>query len=689
MVVFILVSRAYDIIFLSQTIIMRAYVQLSGNRFFLAARESFVALLPFILISSSVALLQVLLQQCFPALQGSTFAQELDSFSLTLSMLFPLLAMVSLSIHFGKYLSLSGLTVVTLSLMVLLAIHAHIHPDSSFADYAREVINDPKAILLPVAAAYILHWLQAAKWLKLPGNHGLNAYLAEHLDLLLPTVVGFILLMAVTILCAWVADAGEALFRLFLSHLGAAGQLLCMGLLRGLLWSVGIHGDSVYMLFPKVIEQMPQVATGLNNRNLVDLFAGIGGSGATLSLLLAIFWRGRGHGLRVARVSLPFSIFNINEPLLYGLPVAFNPRLLLPFLLLPCLNMLLVYAALSFGWLQFNGQAFPWVTPPLLNAWISSQSIGVVAFQAGLILLGVLVYAPFIRYANWQDDWGQGADYLATRLGLKADMARQSEAGYFAAQSVSLQQADDSSKIIERVLAGELQVHYQPKLALDNGHVVGFEALLRLKEPDGRMSGPFFIDTFQQAGYAFILDRFVIETVAGALQQWQKQQFYPTVSINLDPHSLLGEQVLPWLESQLGAMAKQVEIEILETAFIGDVAKVNANIDRLRALGFRFLLDDFGTGYSSLGLLTKIHLDGVKLDRSILTRISEDKGGLLYRQICSLCLSQGLALVAEGVETETEEQFVRGAGVDVVQGWRYAKAMPAEDARTYMLNRNG
>lgn len=105
----------------------------------------------------------------------------------------------------------------------------------------------------------------------------------------------------------------------------------------------------------------------------------------------------------------------------------------------------------------------------------------------------------------------------------------------------------------------------------------------------------------------------------------------------------------------------------------------------LRQYGFSFVLDDFGTGFSSISLLSKITIDGVKLDRSILENTGHHKGQVLYRHTCMLCRSLGFNLVAEGVETKAEEAFVASAGVSTVQGWLYAKAMPAAEAKRYAL----
>ncbi|MCL1036736.1 EAL domain-containing protein [Shewanella submarina] len=653
----------------------------------MAARESFIALLPFILISSSVSLAEILLIAFFPEFADSKPVGALESFSLTLNFAFPLVVMVSLSVHFAKYLRQSLLGVVTLSLMVLLALHAHIQPGNPFIDYAPEILNDPRVFILPVAAAYTLKWLTGIKLFKLSRKHGLSSYLALHLNLAVPIALGFVFLLVLFTLLAISLEGVEQALRTSLQTMSPREQLLGLSGVRLVFWSLGIHGDSAYMLFPHVVQEMQPVAKGISNRNFIDLVAGIGGSGATLSLLIAIFWRGKGHSLKVAKVAAPFSLFNLNEPLLYGLPIAFNPRLMLPFMLVPCVNILLTYQALEWGWLSFNGQAFPWITPPLLNAWLISHNVTVVLFQLLLVAIGVFIYLPFVRASIWETVSDHHHNDVVKRLAIGDELDLQAESNYVHEQFSRLADNHRVHNIVQRVLAGDLQVYFQPKLNLILRKVVGFEALIRLKEQDGSISKPFFIDAFQRCGYASTLDRYVITSVAETLEQWAADGFTPVVAINLDPSSLVNDEIILLLKNSLGARAQQIEIEILETAVMDDVEKVNQYLSVLKDMGFRFLLDDFGTGYSSLGVLTQLDVDGVKLDRSILTQACDGKGELLYRQICQLCQSQDLQLVAEGIETEEEERFVCQAGVNYVQGWRYAKAMPANEAKRFVLDK--
>lgn len=663
--------------------------QFLDRSFLISIRESFIALLPFILINSFLSLIIALLDISIPTWQGSAFHQGISFFSVQLSKIFPLLALISLSFHFAKYLQLSAIVVCSLSLSILLAINAQDTGNVFNLDYVRAILADPRIAVLPIISAYLLRFLSAWKGLQLIKAKALSRYLKQHLNLFFPIVIGFIGLFAI------VAEASiflEWLFAPFIEGLQQASlgvQLFMRILLTHVLWCFGVHGDNAYLLLIGVDNGLMQLVPHLTASQFMDLFILYGGSGATLSLIIAIFIGAKDSATRhIAKIATPFAIFNINEILIYGLPIIFNPRLLVPFILSPLVNFILAYSAIHVGILSFEGHSFPWITPPLLNAYIASGHISAVFFQVLLIGLGVLIYLPFVRRFSLMSEHYEFDSELIKRVQFQADIDRMTEQHYSQQQSESLKAELNLEKTIKEVLAGELQLHYQPKIALSTNHVVGYEALIRLKDEHGKLKGPYFIDAFQRAGYSHIIDRFVINTVAEDLARWELEGFYPKVSINIDPNNITDPQLLATMNERLGSVANRVEIEMLESAFMLDLNRIDNSMKQLKQHGFSFFLDDFGTGFSSLSLLSRINVDGIKLDRSILANTSEPKGRTLYLQICKLCNSLGFSLIAEGVETPEEAEFVKAAGVSYVQGWLYAKAMPGPEAKAFWLERN-
>ncbi|ACA85344.1 EAL domain-containing protein [Shewanella woodyi] len=659
--------------------------QSSERIFLITVKESFVALIPFIVVNSSLSLILALVDAWKPVWQQSENYIWFSQFSVNLHAFFPFLVLLSLSIHFAKYLNLSPVVLASLSIGTLISLHVHPIDTIEVFDHFSEMLTDPWAVVIPIFMAYTLKKVTFIKSLNFIKTSNLNGYLKLHLNLLAPMVISFLI---VTLLILVSSFFFEFVFDFIVSHLQEAGNygfVLFRVVTTHLLWCVGVHGDIAFHLFMGSDQGLQQVFQNLTIDQFMDIFILFGGSGGTMALIIAIFISSKDNGsLNVAKIALPFSFFNINEILIYGLPITFNPKLIIPFVLLPCMNMLLGYFAISWGLLTFNGHSVAWITPPLLNAYIASESFTVVAFQAGLIGLNVMLYLPFVRrFEVINTGNSMFENVLEHKIQLQTEFARISELNYVQKQSEELAADNKLQKTIQEVLSGELLLHYQPKICLDTDEVIGFEALLRLRVDSGKVVGPYFIKEFDDAGFANLIDNFVIKTVSEDLLKWQAEGFNPKVSINLNPNNILEKQTQNLLIDMLGSMAHNVEIELLESAFMLDLKRVEETIDLLSSYGFSFVLDDFGTGFSSLSLLSKIRVNGVKLDRSILEHTVDPKGQTLYKHTCMLCKSLGFNLIAEGVETKEEADFVKQAGVDCIQGWLYAKAMPMQEAKKY------
>ncbi|WP_010489294.1 EAL domain-containing protein [Pseudomonas sp. S9] len=660
-----------------------------GSTFLISIRESFIALLPFILAASFISLILALFEVASvkdPLLIQIT--HWLGLFSFQLSQLFPLLALISLSFHFAKHLHLSAMVVCALALSSLLALHIPTFNNGSNTSYITTLLGDPRAVILPILAAYLLRPLTAINAWKLVTGKLLSSYLKQHLNSLIPTLACFVLLLVAGALMTLVANWTLAPLIETFSNEDLSAQLFVRTLLTHLFWAIGVHGDNAYLLLTGMENGAQLLAPQLTTGQFINLFVIFGGSGATLSLLIAIFiGTSDPTSRRLAKIAAPFALFNINEILIYGLPIVFNPRLLVPFIAAPLVNFLIAYAAIATGYFSFNGHPFPWITPPLLNAYIASGNISTALLQVGLILVSTCIYLPFVKRLTLMPERHDVDKELVKRIQLNDDIGRVIERQYLQKQSESLRAEIDLEKTIKDVLSGDLQLHYQPKLSLETNQVVGFEALLRIIDDAGTIKGPYFVEAFQRAGYSHIIDRFVIDTVAEDIASWEQEGFNPKISINLDPNNITDPQLLGTLIDRLGSYGPRIEIEILESAFMLELDRIESSMARLKALGFSFLLDDFGTGFSSLSLLSRIKVDGIKLDRSILENANELKGRILYRQTCYLCRSLGFNLIAEGVETAEQADFVKASGVQYVQGWLYAKALPAAQAKAFSLSR--
>ncbi|SEL51581.1 sensor c-di-GMP phosphodiesterase, contains CSS-motif sensor and EAL domain [Pseudoxanthomonas sp. GM95] len=229
----------------------------------------------------------------------------------------------------------------------------------------------------------------------------------------------------------------------------------------------------------------------------------------------------------------------------------------------------------------------------------------------------------------------------------------------------------------------KLAVFYQPIISLESGRCTGAEALLRWPKSRPDLASPdVFIALAEQAGLMERLTQLVVDRVAADLPRILALDGAMHVAINVSADDLRSGSVV----TQLARATKRHDlkpanfwIEATERGFI-DVRAATATLAQLRAQGYKIAIDDFGTGYSSLSLLQSLPLDCLKIDKSFVDAIGlQTATSVVTPHIIEIARSLELEIVAEGVETELQAEFLSLAGVAYAQGWRYAKALPLEE----------
>ena len=238
-------------------------------------------------------------------------------------------------------------------------------------------------------------------------------------------------------------------------------------------------------------------------------------------------------------------------------------------------------------------------------------------------------------------------------------------------------------------------LHYQPQVSLVTGRVEGVEALLRWQDPERGLVFPGqFLQVLESSGMIVAVGEWVLRQAAEDCLRWRRTGLAQLrVAVNVSAQQIrrrtFAEHVLAAAEPCLGEGCG-MDLEITETGLLHDVEGASRKLRELRAAGLRVALDDFGTGYSSLGLLSKLPVDLVKIDRSFITGLPEDKASVtLVSSVIGLASAFGLKVVAEGVETEGQLAALRGMGCDQSQGYLHSRPMPAEQLEKLLRERNG
>jgi diguanylate cyclase (GGDEF)-like protein len=244
--------------------------------------------------------------------------------------------------------------------------------------------------------------------------------------------------------------------------------------------------------------------------------------------------------------------------------------------------------------------------------------------------------------------------------------------------------------LLRDVLATQqIQVHYQPKLCLKTGKLLGAEALARLKNQQGQWVSPSeFIPLAEETGLIIELGQQVLRQAFIECLSWQQKGFQVPVSVNIaaaqfaDP--LLVKQISS-LMNELQMPASLLELEVTESALMLDVSKTQCMLSQLKAIGICISIDDFGTGYSSLSYLKKFQVDVLKIDKSFVQDMLTDKGDMeIVKAVISLAQSMNLQLIAEGIELEAQKDKLLQLGCQMGQGYFFSKPLSAADFKTYM-----
>ena len=224
------------------------------------------------------------------------------------------------------------------------------------------------------------------------------------------------------------------------------------------------------------------------------------------------------------------------------------------------------------------------------------------------------------------------------------------------------------------------ELHYQPQHSSQAGHMVGVEALVRLRDEDGLLISPYsFMDVIEKSSLIHDFGLYVFEQGCTDALLWPSL----TVAINVSPAQFRDAEVarkLAAIVQAVGVQPSRIEIEITEGLFFDNPDGADATLAELHALGLGIALDDFGSGFSSLGYLLRFPVNKLKIDRSFITNLPDDsKSATIVHALVALGRALGLKIVAEGVETDEQRQFLRIAGCHILQGHLFAKALPAAD----------
>jgi len=258
----------------------------------------------------------------------------------------------------------------------------------------------------------------------------------------------------------------------------------------------------------------------------------------------------------------------------------------------------------------------------------------------------------------------------------------------------SLERVRIESALRNALDRNEFVLHYQPQVDLQSGRIVGMEALIRWKHPELGMVPPVrFIGIAEDTGLIVPIGAWVMRTACAQNKAWQDAGLGPLrVAVNLSARQFGAADLIPNIEAVLndtGLEPSCLELELTESLFMSDVTPAVELLHRMKSLGINLSIDDFGTGYSSFSYLSRFPIDVLKIDRSFVNDITHDANdAAIVASIIALAHNLRLSVIAEGVETAEQLDYLRHQGCDEMQGYYFSKPLPAHEFEQ-LLRRHG
>ena len=477
----------------------------------------------------------------------------------------------------------------------------------------------------------------------------------------------------------------------------AEGKFVIPGFFKGfffvvfssILWFFGIHGSDTlqhvmdtYFTGGLAANQAGK-ATSVLTKEFFDCFVLMGGCGTTICLLISILIFSRNRARRNLGYAAAFPmIFNINELMVFGLPIVLNPIMLIPFLLTPLVCYSVSYFAISIGLVPLITNEVAWTTPIILGGYTATGSLAGSALQLFNVVLGVLIYLPFVRRLDRQSEENARLDFDNFM-----EFFRKNE---LELAGVSITERGDNFADFAKVLCAEIQhgnmskqmmLYYQPQFNYD-GQCIGVEALMRWNHSvHGILYPPLVLKLAEENGFLADLEEAIMVKV---LQDRPKvlKAFGDDVkiSVNVTGTTAITPRYLHFmrqLHEKNRLDNKNLCIEITEQAAIQFNEETIYILQELHDMGLLLAIDDFSMGQTSLHYLSDSLFDIIKLDGSLVREMFEHQNSKkIVSSVVALATSLGLTILAEYVETEEQREALHDIGCDIYQGYLFSPAIP-------------
>lgn len=469
-------------------------------------------------------------------------------------------------------------------------------------------------------------------------------------------------------------------------------------LIEHILWFFGIHGANVLnvvddMMFDAAAMRnqeliaMGQMPTEIYTKTFFNTFVLMGGCGTTICLLLAILimgWKRKKNRI-LTKMALVPTLFNINEIVVFGLPIVFNPVFLIPFFLTPIISMIISAMATKYGLVPIVVKDIEWTTPILISGYKATGSLNGVCLQLVELVVGTLIYCPFVRMMDRQNEivGRQNLNKLEKALQVSEETRK----------PINVLNAKDETGVVARLLADELEdqigkqlptIFYQPQYN-EHGECIGAEALLRWQHlVYGMIYPPLIMKIAEELDMLVELEKDIFRAVVCDMDRLKCIMGNDIkISVNVTGSTVQKDEY----ESFLAGMAKQypqyhdnILIELTEQESLKIDDEFIARLTRIKNLGYKLGIDDFSMGNTSIKYLQTNVFSLIKLDGALSMDVLENaRSQGIVAMIAKLSKEFDIQVLAEYVETEEQRKILEEIGCCMYQGHLYSPAINIDE----------
>lgn len=557
------------------------------------------------------------------------------------------------------------------------------------------------AIIFSVAVTCLFLWFYKHRLLKARvKSYNVDNMMNRTISLIEPALLTFLTVASLkTVLVNInVNIISMSLLTNFLRNINDFVATAIFEIITQVLWFFGLHGSNILETVTlEIFNANSDInaaavmaggqATQIFTKQFLDIFVYMGGSGSALCLITALLIKGaKTSSYRLAKFSFLAAVFNMNEILIFGLPVIFNLFFLIPFVITPVILSAITYLAMYIGLVPLTiSNNINWTTPIILGGYVATGSIRGSILQIFNLFIGTLIYIPFVEF--YEKHKSKVNKNVLSELVVEILEGAGSS-------SHSFIDRDDEIGNLARSLANDIlsaidtgnntfYMEFQPQISYD-GEMVGAEALLRWNhEFYGFVPPPVIIKIAEEFGLTHMLGNWIIKNSISEISKFNKQGIKNIIfSINLTVAQMNNKKIVAFIKSVITEEKvdpKFIEFELTESTAFEQTPETMYVINEIRNFGPRLAIDDFGMGHSSLLYIKDFRINTVKLDKVLVEDIERDINSQeIVSSVVNLCNMLNLTLVAEYVETKEQMEKLYSLGCKIFQGYYYSKSLKSD-----------